>query len=92
MTLVEAIALIPPGFSLTCEMERASPDDEMPGALFLTACLFENAHSRHPSRVIAGVSTAPTDFEAFERLTVGMILKRFKPTPEACAIPERKPT
>jgi len=84
MKLAQAILLIPPGTHLKCGCEQ-NPET---GNVFGSACLFAEVPEdgwpdpRHPAdkfldRVIVGISTNETDFEAFERLVVHMIVKRY---------------
>ena len=92
MTLAEAIAKIPVGFYVQCAMEKRSEDEmkESPegGHQFMTATLFENTpedgwpNPRHPvdkflDKCLVSISTTPDDLESFERLTIGMITKRW---------------
>lgn len=84
MTLAEALAKIPLGFHVRCETETSDED----GHPYLCATLFENApeggwpNPRHPSdefldKCLVSISTSPDDMESFERLTIGMITKRW---------------
>lgn len=82
MTLAQAILLIPPGVYLKCGCEQSADE------VFGTAALFAETpedgwpNPRHPAdkfldQVIVSVSTDETDFEAFENLTVLMIVERY---------------
>jgi hypothetical protein len=84
MTLAQAILLLPPGVYLKCGCEQ-NPET---GAAFGSAALFAEPpedgwpNPRHPAdrfldRVIVSISTDETDFEAFENLTVLMIVERY---------------
>jgi len=84
MTLAQALLLIPPGTHLKCRCEQ-NPET---GEAFGTANLFAEPPEdgwpdpRHPAdkfldQVIASISTDEIDFEAFEHLTVLMIVDRY---------------
>jgi hypothetical protein len=84
MTLAQAILLIPPGVYLKCGCEQ-NPET---GAAFGSAALFAEppedgwSDPRHPAdkfldQVIVSITTDETDFEAFENLTVLMIVERY---------------
>jgi hypothetical protein len=84
MKLAQALLLIPPGTHLRCGCER----DPETGETFGSAALFEETPEdgwldpRHSAdkfldRVIVGISTDEVDFEAFEVLTVRMIVKQY---------------
>ena len=84
MKLAQALLLIPPGTHLKCGCER-NPET---GEVFGAACLFAEAPEdgwpdpRHPAdkfldRTIASITTGETDYKAFERLVVHMIVHRY---------------
>lgn len=84
MRLAQAILLIPQSFHLRCGCEK-NPET---GELFGCASLFEEPpedgwpNPRHPAdkflaRTITSITTEETDTEAFELLTVNMIVGQY---------------
>lgn len=84
MTLAQAILLLPPGVYLKCGCERSREDDGAFGAAVLFAETPEDGwpNPRHPAdkfldQAIVSITVDENDFEAFESLTVHMIVDRY---------------
>lgn len=87
MKLAQALLLIPPGTHLKCGCEKNPETDEVFGSAGLFAEPPEDGwpDPRHPAdkfldRPIASITTDETDYQAFERLVVHMIVDRYGTT------------